>query len=128
MNKASPVELRQSLEMANSLASEGIRFVPVPVINDAEFNRLVDESMKIIDGMLVDVEHDTTNQQFESLTKSEQLPVHINYKCALCGARFSGDVWMTRHQRRRYTTGAKIFLAVYVLALVVAIAGVVHYV
>nr|UWG25964.1 MAG: hypothetical protein [Bacteriophage sp.] len=35
---------------------------------------------------------------------------------------------MTRHQRRRYTTGAKIFLAVYVLALVVAIAGVVHYV
>lgn len=35
---------------------------------------------------------------------------------------------MTRHQRRRYTTGAKIFLAVYVMALVAAIAGVVHYV
>ena len=35
---------------------------------------------------------------------------------------------MTRHQRRKYTTGAKIFLAVYVLALVAAIAGVVHYV
>lgn len=35
---------------------------------------------------------------------------------------------MTRHQRRRYTTGAKIFLAVYVLALVAAIAGVLHYV
>lgn len=35
---------------------------------------------------------------------------------------------MTRHQRRRYTTGAKIFLAVYVLSLVAAIAGVVHYV
>lgn len=35
---------------------------------------------------------------------------------------------MTRHQRRRYTTGAKIFLAVYVLALVAAVAGVVHYV
>lgn len=35
---------------------------------------------------------------------------------------------MTRHQRRQYTTGAKIFLAVYVLALVAAIAGVVHYV
>nr|DAE34198.1 MAG TPA: hypothetical protein [Caudoviricetes sp.] len=35
---------------------------------------------------------------------------------------------MTKHQRRRYTTGTKIFLAVYVLALVVAIAGVVHYV
>ena len=71
MNKASPVELRQSLEMANALASAGIRFVPVPVINDAEFNRLVEESMGIIDGMLIEAEHDTTNQQFESLAKSE---------------------------------------------------------
>lgn len=35
---------------------------------------------------------------------------------------------MTIHQRRRYTNGAKIFLAVYVMALVAAIAGVVHYV
>lgn len=35
---------------------------------------------------------------------------------------------MTRYQRRRYTTGAKVFLAVYVLAMVAAIAGVVHYV
>ena len=35
---------------------------------------------------------------------------------------------MTIHQRRRYTTGAKIFLAIYVLALVAAVAGVVHYV
>lgn len=35
---------------------------------------------------------------------------------------------ITKHQRRRYTTGAKIFLSVYVMALVVAIAGVVHYV
>lgn len=43
MNKASPVELRQSLEMANELASAGIRFVPVPVNDDAEFNRIVNE-------------------------------------------------------------------------------------
>ena len=35
---------------------------------------------------------------------------------------------MKNHKRRRYTAGAKIFLAVYVLALVAAIAGVVHYV
>lgn len=35
---------------------------------------------------------------------------------------------MTNHQRRRYTTGAKIFIAVYLLALAAAIAGVVHYV
>lgn len=35
---------------------------------------------------------------------------------------------VNKHQRRRYTTGAKIFLAVYALALIAAIAGVVHYV
>lgn len=35
---------------------------------------------------------------------------------------------ITKYQRRRYTTGAKIFLAVYTLTLVAAIAGVVHYV
>ena len=35
---------------------------------------------------------------------------------------------MNNHQRRRYDTGAKIFLAVYLVALVAAIAGVVHYV
>lgn len=35
---------------------------------------------------------------------------------------------MNDNKRRRYTTGAKIFLSVYVLALVAAIAGVLHYV
>nr|DAE42990.1 MAG TPA: hypothetical protein [Caudoviricetes sp.] len=35
---------------------------------------------------------------------------------------------MNNHKRRRYTTDAKIFLAVYALALVAAIAGVLHYV
>lgn len=71
MNKASPVELRQSLEMANALASAGIRFVPIPVMNEAGFNRLMDETRKILDDMLAEVEHETTNQQFESLAKSE---------------------------------------------------------
>lgn len=71
MKRASPVELRQSLEMANALASAGIRFVPVPVMNEVVFNRLMDETRKILDDMLAEVEHDTTNQQFESLAKSE---------------------------------------------------------
>lgn len=71
MNKALPVELRQSLEMANALASAGIRFVPIPVMNESGFNRLMDETRKILDDMLIEVEKDTTNQQFESLAKSE---------------------------------------------------------
>lgn len=82
MKKASPVELRQSLEMANALASAGIRFVPVPVINDSEFNRLVDESRTIIDGMLIDVELDTTSQQFESLSNHKHH--FINGACVEC--------------------------------------------
>ncbi|HAG8747405.1 TPA: DUF1382 family protein [Escherichia coli] len=40
MNKASPAELRASLEMAHSLAQIGVRFVPIPVETDEEFQRL----------------------------------------------------------------------------------------
>nr|DAE42948.1 MAG TPA: Protein of unknown function (DUF1382) [Caudoviricetes sp.] len=82
MNKASPVELRKSLEMANALASSGIRFVPVPVINDAVFNRLVDESRKIIDSILTEAEMDATNQQFESLSNHKHH--FINGTCVEC--------------------------------------------
>ncbi|EQQ77782.1 hypothetical protein G770_01296, partial [Escherichia coli HVH 109 (4-6977162)] len=38
MHKASPVELRTSIEMAHSLAQIGVRFVPIPVETD-EVNR-----------------------------------------------------------------------------------------
>lgn len=82
MNRASPVELRQSLEMANALASAGIRFVPIPVMNEAGFNRLMDETRKILDDMLVEVEHETTNQQFESLSNHKHH--FINGTCVEC--------------------------------------------
>ncbi|HHI1218909.1 TPA: DUF1382 family protein [Escherichia coli] len=73
MKRASPVELRQSIEMANELASAGIRFVPVPVNDDDEFNRIVNEISisKKFASWLLEVEFDKTNQQFESLAKSE---------------------------------------------------------
>lgn len=69
MNKASPVEIRKCLEMANILAHAGIRFVPVPVTSDDEFNSLVSHSYGILDKIVDD--YDTTNQQFESLAKYE---------------------------------------------------------
>lgn len=72
--------------------------------------------------------YDMAIKQFESLAKSEYIPVHINYQCAICDARFSGGIPKNNHKRRCYTTGAKIFIAVYLLALAAAIAGVVHYV
>lgn len=73
MRRASQVELRQSLEMANELASAGIRFVPVPVNDDDEFNRIVNEISinKKFALWLLEVELSKTNQQFESLAKSE---------------------------------------------------------
>ncbi len=40
MHKASPVELRTSIEMAHSLAQIGVRFVPIPVETDEEFHTL----------------------------------------------------------------------------------------
>ncbi len=69
MNKASPVEIRKCLEMANILAHAGIRFVPVPVTSDDEFNSLVSHSYGILDKIADDC--DTTNRQFESLAKHE---------------------------------------------------------
>lgn len=43
MNKASPVDLRKSLEMAKMLAQIGIRFVPIPVETEEEFQHLSGE-------------------------------------------------------------------------------------
>ena len=38
MNRASPVEMRKSLEFVNILKHAGIRFVPMPVLDEIEFN------------------------------------------------------------------------------------------
>ena len=43
MNKASPVDLRKSLEMAKMLAQIGIRFVPIPVETEEDFQALSGE-------------------------------------------------------------------------------------
>ncbi|WP_148725454.1 DUF1382 family protein, partial [Escherichia coli] len=41
MHKASPVELRTSIEMAHSLAQIGVRFVPIPVETDGNDSNLL---------------------------------------------------------------------------------------
>lgn len=96
MNKASPVEIRKCLEMANSLAHAGIRFVPVPVTSDDEFNSLVYHSYGILDKIADDC--DTTNQQFESLSNHK----HHFINGTLCGARFLGDVPMKNHDATKF--------------------------
>ncbi|MFA7099981.1 MAG: DUF1382 family protein [Eubacteriales bacterium] len=37
MIKTTPVQMRKSLEMVDALKKAGIRFVPIPVLNDTDF-------------------------------------------------------------------------------------------
>jgi len=54
MNRASPVDLRKSLEIANHLAHIGIRFVPIPVTTDEEFQTLAAELSRRLEQMAVE--------------------------------------------------------------------------
>jgi hypothetical protein len=39
MERATPVQMRDSLQMANALKMSGLRFVPIPVFDDADFSK-----------------------------------------------------------------------------------------
>ncbi|HDT3081135.1 TPA: DUF1382 family protein [Klebsiella aerogenes] len=58
MNRASPVDLRKSIEIANHLARIGIRFVPIPVATDEEFQALAAELSRKLEQMAVEAEKD----------------------------------------------------------------------
>lgn len=49
MERASPVELRKAIAMANALAEAGLSFVPVPVLDDADRESLVAQAMARMD-------------------------------------------------------------------------------
>lgn len=56
MNRASPVDLRKSLEIANHLARIGIRFVPIPVATEEDFQALSAELSRRLEKMAVEAE------------------------------------------------------------------------
>ena len=56
MHKASPVELRTSIEMAHSLAQIGVRFVPIPVETDEEFHTLATSLSQKLEMMVAKAE------------------------------------------------------------------------
>ncbi|WP_193152072.1 DUF1382 family protein [Enterobacter ludwigii] len=56
MNKASPVDLRKSLEIANQLEHIGIRFVQIPVATEEEFQTLAAELSRRLEQMAVEAE------------------------------------------------------------------------
>ena len=43
MNRATPVEMRQSLETADAFKQCGVRFVPMPVFDDEDHKKLIAE-------------------------------------------------------------------------------------
>ncbi|WP_119126959.1 DUF1382 family protein [Klebsiella pneumoniae] len=56
MNRAAPVDLRKSLEIANNLAHIGIRFVPIPVATEEEFQSLSAELSRKLEQIAVEAE------------------------------------------------------------------------
>ncbi|EMQ1504157.1 TPA: DUF1382 family protein [Klebsiella pneumoniae] len=56
MNRASPVDLRKCLEIANRLALIGVRFVPIPVATEEEFQALSAELSRKLEQMAVEAE------------------------------------------------------------------------
>ena len=62
VHKASPVELRTSIEMAHSLAQIGVRFVPIPVETDEEFHTLAASLSQNLEMMVAKAEADERDQ------------------------------------------------------------------
>ena len=56
MNRASPVDLRKSLEIANHLAHIGIRFVPIQVATEEEFQTMDTELSRRLEQIAVEAE------------------------------------------------------------------------
>ncbi|MCK0543554.1 DUF1382 family protein [Pseudomonas syringae pv. aptata] len=51
MNRANPAQLRQTLELANSFAKAGIRFVWMPVVDEADGMNLKDQAQQRLERM-----------------------------------------------------------------------------
>ena len=53
MKRATPAQLRQSLEAANILVKHGIRFVCMPVVDEADMVNLASQAAERIERMAV---------------------------------------------------------------------------
>ena len=60
--KASPVELRTSIDLAHSLAQIGVRFVPIPAETDEEFHTLATSLSQKLEMMVAKAEADERDQ------------------------------------------------------------------
>jgi len=51
MKRASPVQLRQALEVANTMVRHGIRFVCMPVVDEADGANLASQATERLERM-----------------------------------------------------------------------------
>ena len=51
MRRANPAQLRQSLEMANTMVKHGIRFVCMPVVDEADMANLASQATERMERM-----------------------------------------------------------------------------
>lgn len=51
MKRANPAQLRQSLEMANTMVKHGIRFVCMPVVDEADLQNLAGQASERLERM-----------------------------------------------------------------------------
>lgn len=58
MNRASPSELRKSLEAARAMVQAGILFVPMPVLSQQDHAELANQMQNRLDTMAVEAEKD----------------------------------------------------------------------
>ncbi|WP_338568771.1 DUF1382 family protein [Pseudomonas canadensis] len=53
MKRANPAQLRQSLEVANTLVKHGIRFVCMPAVDEADLQNLASQAAERLERMAV---------------------------------------------------------------------------
>jgi hypothetical protein len=56
MNRASPVQLRKSLDVAHAFAKAGVNFVCMPVVDEADHANLADQAQERLERIAVIVE------------------------------------------------------------------------
>lgn len=61
LERASPVQLRKALEMANLFVKMGINFVPMPVGCDAEHAALLEKAMRKLEVLEGETEGSESN-------------------------------------------------------------------
>lgn len=56
MNRASPVDLRKAIEVANAYTKAGILFVPMPVLNEADHHDMVQQASQRLEQIIAETE------------------------------------------------------------------------